>query len=291
MRKILITACCVLFAATLATAQQGEKTQQDPFLTKNGYRYLPVAGDFALGIDAVPYLKFVGNLFNSAGNNAPVFSGYTHTIYGKYFLENNRAIRAKLRLNLVGEDFKGVVPDDQAIYANPLNINATAIDIKTVKSTDIELSVGYEFRRGHGRVQGFYGGEFLIGYGSGSNKYQYGNSITAANSQPNTFDFNTANYGRVANRPTEATYGSTFKIGAGAFVGVEYFIAPQISLGGELSLGLNYWTTSSGKTTSEQWNGSAVETQSRRSYDSTVPANHFGLETNLGSTLFLMFYF
>lgn len=312
MKKIFILACCLLGVATLSHAQdQGTRVENSPLLTKNGYRYLPVKGDYAIGIEATPFFEYLGNAFNnSSDNKAPLFNGVDNTIYGKYFLENNRAVRAKLRINIGSDTYKGIVPDDERRANNPLDVDATATDIMKVKSTDIELRVGYEFRRGHGRVQGFWGGEVGFNFVSGSYKYDYANPMTAANQAPSTWDFADQNPTSVpnGNRATEAKLGKGFGFTAAGFVGIEYFFAPHLSLGGEFNLGFTLATKGQDEVTREFWNAATnkVETQTTRYeswvrpvydnannwlYDKNIEANKVQLFTRPSGSIFLLFYF
>lgn len=80
-------------------------------------------------------------------------------------------------------------------------------------STDIGLEAGYEKRLGKSRVQGFYGLEG--GISTGKEK----------NSDNTNFVF------------TEDSY---FAVTLDGFIGVEYFVAPKLSLGGQFSWGPTY---------------------------------------------------
>lgn len=305
MRKITISFVLFMCVGLSSFAQEmNQRVENDPRLTKNGYRYLPVKGDYAIGIEATPFFEYLGNMFTDGTNKAPLFNGTDNTIYGKYFLENNRAVRAKLRLNIGKDTYKGVVPNDEQVANNPLNPLATALDLKKVNSTDVELRVGYEFRRGHGRVQGFWGGEVGFGIASGKIKYDHGNPMTTANPNPNTWDFANVDpdYARIPSRATEAKLGNTFSGTIAAFAGVEYFFAPQLSIGGELNLGFTFAKRGQDETTYEYWNASSNnrETQTLRggswieedgSNWYNVEANSTGLFTKVTGQIFLLFYF
>lgn len=123
------------------------------------------------------------------------------------------------------------------------------------------MSLGYEFRRGYGRLQGFYGAEVSLGVWSGKIGYDYGNPITPNNQTP-TSAFGSSVGGE---RWLEIKSGTFFNIGLNAFVGVEYFFARKMSLGGELGLGFDYQSHSKEEITSEKYNASAnrVETFTR----------------------------
>ena len=307
MRKIVILACC-LFGAVALNAQDlaGAREENSPLLTKNGYRYLPVKGDYAIGIEATPFFEYMGNMFNGTSNNAsPFANGYKGAIYGKYFLENNRAIRAKLNLNIYSETINGAVPNDGAL---PADLYSTGIDEKKMNAAAVEVLAGYEFRRGHGRVQGFYGGEVGLGYRGGKDAYTYANPFTALNQTPSTSDFledGTPTAYSATSRATETKYGAVIEATIAGFVGVEYFFAPHISMGAEFNLALKMGGSAQNEYTVERWNTTtnSVETYSYRMFSNegsslsssnpydSKPNGKFGVYTKPTGSIFFLFYF
>lgn len=289
---------CVAFAVQAQDLVVIEETMNDPaFSSKRGVSLLPQAGDYALGIDATPFLNYMGNFFGKSNDNNfadKMFNGVNNTIYGKYFLEDDRAIRAKLRLNIYKDQNKGTVTNDTEIANNPLNSFATIVDVQNVNTQDIELYVGYEFRRGRGRVQGFYGGELGLGYAGGKYSYDYGNPMTELNQTPTTTDFdNPANTGPMGFRQTELKMGKTFNLGVGAFVGVEYFFAPQMSIGGELNLAFIYSIKGQSEWKAETFDAASnrVQTVEGRLRNSADLASTAGVRTATTGQVFLMFHF
>ena len=282
---------CVGFSAIAQDDEMGGGV--DPaYVNKRGINLLPERGDFALGIEANPFLNYLGGFFNLRGvAPTPSFNGFSGKIYGKYFLEDDRAIRAKLYISTGSTAKKGVVTNDEETINNPLNALATVIDVMKTNHTKVDLNVGYEFRRGHGRVQGFYGGEVGVGFESKNEKFDYANPMTAANQSPSTWDFEDLDMKKMAVRPTEQKYGKSVYAGLGGFVGVEYFFTPQISIGGELNLGLYYSLQMQNETTSEFWNGSTDKLDTRSQRSGGWDANDTGLYTNVGGSIFLMFHF
>jgi len=224
----------------LITSFAQEANQDNAFINKRGIALLPQAGDFALGIDATPFLEYLGNISGFRFNNAPVFKGVNNTIYFKYFLEDDRALRAKLHLNIGQEKYKQTVEDDHATITDPTNVDATTIDTWVKNTQNVGLDIGYEFRRGKGRVQGFYGGEIYLGYTAGNEFFEYGNPITGANTKPAFHEFAKYNLPKNAYRATERKPGQILSAGIGGFIGVEYFFTPQISMGGEFGLSYIY---------------------------------------------------
>ncbi len=307
MKKIILSIGLCLCVGFAAMAQESDQSENPAFLSKRGVPLLPKAGDFAIGIDATPFLKYVGNFFNQAGTNeAPLFNGVSNTIYGKYFLEDDRAIRAKLSLGIGSDQMKGVVPNDEARANDPLNTTATTVDVLKNNYTNVELRVGYEFRRGHGRVQGFYGGEVGFGYGTSKQTYEWSNPMTSLNQRPSSYNFNNGNIGTPATRPTESKGGAAIAASIAGFAGVEFFIAPQFSIGGEFNLGFSYVSRRQSEFTTETWNSNTSSVQTLQTREGSWPqvldnngdvvwaraeAGTTKLYTKPSGSIFLMFYF
>ena len=299
MKKIIISLClclCVVFT-TMAQDTTTDEYNEAAFTSRRGVALLPKAGDFALGIDASPFLTYLGGFLSSSGRTSPDFNGVNQTIYGKYFIEDDRAIRARLSLNMYNRMNKSVVRNDEEVINNPLNANATVIDVRNVSRIGVELGAGYEFRRGKGRVQGFYGGEISLGFNSGEKaKYEWANPMTEVNQAPSTTNnwaTGAANsYSGASSRSIEYNPGKTFSAGLGGFVGVEYFFAPQISLGGELGLGAKFSMTGQNETTSESWNVSANKLENQTVRSGRWTAQDMTLNTLAsGGKIFIMFHF
>lgn len=246
--------------------------------SKSGQNILPSAGDVALGIDAAPFLQYMGNFFTNSNNSSPSFNGVGNitestntTIYGKYFTAEDKAFRARLSLGRNSLKLTTEVPD-----LNSDDPEDVTKDSQAERTTAVEIGLGYELRRGYGRLQGFVGGEVILGAGNTSTKNKYGNKLTE------DFPF----------QRTLSTKEDRFStVGLGAFIGVEYFIAPKVSIGGELGLGLLASSYKSDKWTYEYWdnetNNPAVETDNL----SNDKLGHFNLGTNANGRLVLLFHF
>ena len=304
MKKIIISLSLCLCVVFTAAAQYGYVSASDEsdvsdaaFTSRRGVALLPQAGDFALGIDASPMLTYVGSFLSLSSATAPDFDGFKSSIYGKYFLNDDRAIRARLSLDIYNRINKSVVSNDWELANNPLNAAATVIDVRHLSSVNVDLGVGYEFRRGHGRVQGFYGGEVTLGYNGGEKaKYDWANPMTEVNQSPNStvnWTPGTVNsFAPTSSRTLEYNPGKAFSAGLGGFVGVEYFFAPQISLGGELGLGVKFSMAGQNETTTESWNASANNLQTQTLRSGRWTAQDLTLNTMAsGGRIFLMFHF
>ncbi|MCA1752376.1 MAG: hypothetical protein ABR572_07195 [Cryomorphaceae bacterium] len=293
MKKAILGAIS-LFCATLTFAQ----AQDNPALTnKRGVEILPQAGDWGLGFNAVPFLNYIGNSFNGAGSNS-VGTDYINSsqmIFGKYFLTDNKAIRGSARL--------GFGSNTQSNFVRDMNTGVTPTfveDYRTVNNSDIFLSGGLEWRRGKGRVQGYYGAELGVGFSNRQVNYDYGNEMTATN--PSVFStvwgggFGPAGNGgsggffedQVSDRVVQENSGSTISFGARAFVGVEFFFAPNMSIAGEFGWGPMFMIGGDGDELRERIVNGQLE---RRELPSGT-RNGFNLDNdNLNGSLALFFYF
>jgi len=292
MKKLvfLIVACmCFSFIA------KAQDVDDPAYINKRGISLLPQAGAFALGVDATPFLRYFGNFFSRNGSDDLYFNGVDQSIYGKYFLHDDRAIRVKLSVRLMNKAEKGVVPNDEQVVVNPFYSNATVIDVLNTTGADVHLGFGYEYRRGRGRVQGYWGYEFLFGFEYRKDKFDYANPMTGFNQQPSSYNFNgnLDYYTDPYKRCTERKTGNIYSGGLGAFAGVEYFFAPQISIGGELGLRMKYRSEGQTETTWESWNVSVdqLQTKTERMSKNWWKAQTAGLFTNSYGNIFLMFHF
>jgi len=290
MKRVIFSLSLCLCMGFSAMAQDVEEEYNAAYANKRGVYLLPQAGDFALGVDATPFLRYVGNIFTSNFNPAPRFNGVDQTIYGKYFLRDNRALRARLTFNLFNDTDKGVVQDDD--YED--DPSETLTDVQHSSNTDVELGIGYEFRRGNGRVQGFYGFEATFGFNSGYKRsFDYANPIEDYNQSPSVYDFGD-NYSwnsGVFNRLTEEKQGKTISAGLGAFVGVEYFFAPQMSIGGEFGLGFRFNKSYQNEATWESWSTVTNNLQSETVKSDRWNDREIEVNTRASGRIFLMFHF
>lgn len=293
MNKLVLSISLFLcLSAASANAQFGEERAKGT-TTKAGQQILPQAGDFAIGIDATPLLKYGGNLFNNSDNNDPkgIFEGVDQTIYGKYFIQDNQAVRVKLGFNTYNENYKADIEKS----ADPEEFHKDGDEMK-VSRNKFSLDLGYEWRRGYGRLQGFYGAGVGFGFGNAGNAYnrtyKYANSITSSYNNPPTTDFSGEGYGEniIGNsRVTKINTGSNFNLNVNAFVGIEYFFAPKISLGGELGLGYFLNSNSRGKITEEYWDNNAAQTETTEGRIGYASSNDFS--TKVKGNVFVMFHF
>jgi len=258
-----------LIIATLFVA--GAVMSQD-LTSKKGELYLPEAGDYAIGIDAAPFLNYVGNLIGGAdGNVAPTFGPHPlvqgagpigHSIYGKMMIDATSAYRANVRLGIQSITTKTIVAD--------LATAGETVEDKTkVGVTGVTIGLAKEFRRGNTRLQGVYGAGAQITYNSMKTTFEYGNTLENMGSQL-----------------VEQKTGSTFGLIVAGFAGVEYFFAPKMSVGGEYGFGIAFNSTGNGSTTTDVFDAESVEVE-------TGGGSAFGLDTGVigQSNLMMTFYF
>lgn len=278
MKKRLLFVAAI-FAATATFAQDG-------LTSKKGEAYLPEAGDWAIGIDANPFLNYAGNLFNGNTFNS-IGAGATwympNTIYGKMFKDEKTAYIGMLRL--------GFGSDSRTNNIDTLAGAPAIADEISVSYNSIVLGGGIEKRRGNTRIQGVYGAMIYIGFGGGSTKLTYGDTRndghtaqwTNWNTDPITGAYLTTNPAGNPNnsgngsRDTEVKNGSTFQLGLMGFLGAEWFFAPKLSLGAKYTWGLAMSSTGESETTTERFGLTAAEAAL-----ATPPANHIITETSKG---------
>jgi len=291
-KRFMIAIACV--CTVWSFGQSNEQIQN-----KNGVDIMPVAGEFGVGMNAVPVFNYIGDIFGYTGNNTAMgnnkFVNYfaSNTLFGKYMLTDNTAIRGHLRLGQFNSSFDNEVFDDVNNHPDSL-----VMDGYSRKNSIYNIGVGYEWRRGKTRLRGVYGGEIMYQYQSGlSQQYTYGNAFGNGNPAPTSTDWFTS--GSVASeapqgeRITNVQGGSFHGIGVRAFAGIEYYIAPKICFGTEFGWGLMGGFTGESTTTTEFWDPTAEGTGAVRTNEFTgSKSRSFTADTdNFGGSVYFMFYF
>ncbi|MBA4240277.1 MAG: hypothetical protein C0448_06100 [Sphingobacteriaceae bacterium] len=259
--KKSIAVVAMAFGVTSAFAQD--------LTSKKGEPFLPEAGEYAISVDANPFLNYVGNFFGKTNNNtAPTFNFLNNNfvITGKKFKDATNAYRASVRLGFDNTSTKTQTADRAATTAATFPDLPSMVENKHSRSnTNIGISVGIEKRRGKTRLQGVYGAEAGIFMGSNKDKYTYGNELNptgtpavvvsaAGDGMNGNANITTDTYGNAA-RVTVRKSGTSLSIGVRGFVGAEYFVAPKISIGGEFGWGIGFGMSGKSKTTTESIGG------------------------------------
>jgi hypothetical protein len=281
-----------LFLAVTMTISLGLNAQN--LVSKKGEPYLPEKADWAIGFDAVPFLDYAGRLLSQNGSNAPTIntvSGFPLQISGKYFQEEKKAIRARLRIGVGSSTDKNSVID----MVNTTLDTVYTQDVRKQKGSNILLGIGREWRRGKTRLQGFYGYEGMLSITSSKTTYQYGNQFSSTFPTVYATDFSTPSEtgftsSIVSGRTTQIKSGTAFGLGLRGFIGAEYFIFPKVSIAGELGWGFMFKNANDGNLVTESWDNINNGVKSR----SLVKAggSSFGVDTdNAFGSISLQLYF
>lgn len=298
--KILLASAYMLLATTAnIDAKKPEKY------------YLPKAGDVTIGVNAVPFLNYLGNCFGKTENNGietdkiggvpavPSLNNPTMSIFGKYFLTDQTAIRLNVGIGVNSSTQSQYIQDDAAIAENPLSVDLVE-DTYKYRNSGISISAGYEWRRGGKRLQGYWGGQVIFTYSNSKHFYGYGNAITELNQTPTQYNSNNWNY--INNQPILNNIGGNSRLlmqsdggswtyGAGGFIGVDYYVAPKISVGCEMSLNLLWTTGGKQYQKSERYNPDFNRVEENTRWTGKNNSGfHFGTE-NIGTSLFIAFSF
>lgn len=285
MKRLNITLFLVLISIGLTA-------QTTSLKSKKGHEILPQKGDIALGFNAVPLITLGLNAINITGDNvgSPAhpgyISGFDQIISGKYFLSESMAIRAKIGVNTLRTSNSTFGPDLSSTETpQPDILRQTDI---TNKNT-VFLGGGLEWRRGHNRLQGYYGGEAFLSLGNGD-----GSSKTNYEMEYNTENQDLGYFAPGDSRILEDKNGLVVGFGVRGFIGVEYFVAPKISIGGEFGWGMGLTTTPKGTNVTESWDGTDVTTTTT---DGQTSGNEFqfqvdnGIDNQFGGSGAIMVHF
>lgn len=213
-------------------------------------------GGFAITFNANPLINFAGNMFNGTQNNRiedfnglknDLFGGVTMT--GKYFLSDDLALD-------LGFGFDNVYKRTNE-YSGSDNEKVSYWERKS--STSFMAKAGFNFLLRPGkRLQPIMGLDLV---------YVHKNNFTYAKNERNNED-------RYQSTPSNA-------LGLLGSVGVEYFIAKQISVGATVDLGV-----------AKVWNREHVDTDNSDYDYSRITDTTTGIKTgNFGGNLSLNFYF
>jgi hypothetical protein len=277
----------------VATFLSANMQAQEAIKSRKGENFLPEEKDCALLVDATPVLNYMGQLLSTNGSTSPTFNSagvYPFTIGAKYFKSATLAYRVKARVGVVSNTVKNTVISNVKTTTDTFYTS----DSKTSKQTNVLLSFGFEKRRGKTRLQGYYGAEAALIIGASSQKYSYGNSITKDNPSVYTTNFDEKTATGYANslqsaRMINVKNGATFGLGVRGFVGVEYFIAPKLSIGGEFGWGLVFKNTNDGYYTKERYDAAS---QIIRNSTPISGSSSFGIDTdNSGGQIMMNFHF
>lgn len=297
--KKSITLVALAFGVSSAFAQDLTSKKGEPFLPEAKDWSISVDATPFLNYLGNFFGKTGNSTIGGGANMAPTWNNYSlnQSITGKYFKDANTAYRATIRLGVDNVKDRKAVRDHVPATAPSGALAETAgqkYDQRKASTRNIVLGVGMEKRRGKTRLQGVYGADLLIWAGNTKESYKYGNALTQVNDDPATLGFNenldangssayttdwstfpvpagslpyntnvattlngysNVDDARVLKRKTNGHIG----IGVRAFIGVEYFIIPKISIGGEFGWGIGYQVMTKDKAT---WDAEGTATGS-----------------------------
>lgn len=281
-----------LFAGSVAFAQTTEVKDA------NDVVFTPQAGDWAVGFNASPIFDYVGNMFNGNTSNSLNFAGNNsfvnptqQAIYGKYFKDENTAFRGSLRLMTSSRNTVGQIDTATVSNSTPSYVENTY----KRSGAGVVLGFGLEKRKGHNKLQGYYGGEALITFGGSTpklkNTYAVDLDSTSIANNVTSGTYQTAENGRVLT----SKGGATFGFGVRGFIGAEYFFAPKISIAAEYGWGLSLTSTAGTTTVTENFGYETTAATTESFYTKEVTTGKtstFAIDTdNLGGAIRLMFHF
>lgn len=256
MKKVsLFLICCVCTTALFSQTLQNKK----------GEVILPEAGDWGISVSADPIFNFIGNLIGSNGQNTSPYLNFlsgNNLIMVKYYKEDKLAYRGGIRLGL------GYDREVSKVQQLPLVYPSIYVDnITHTRSSNIVLTAGIEKRFGKTRLQGYYGVEAGLQYNHQSMNKSFGNPLSSNNP---------------GQQMVSADSGVGIGLGARAFIGLEYFIFPKISLGGEFGWGVTAFYRSEGEQVVKYFNANLVQTN----IYPTGSVFQFGADNNASSSIF-----
>ena len=306
--KRIISLALSLIVATAAFSQTETKPQRERKQLKDYTEYLPKAGDVAIGFSLNPLANFVGNMFNGNTWNSlknlaaePMLCPTPNiaAIMAKYMLTDQLGIKANLGFGCNIYSKNGYIVDDAAMMMNPLS-EAKVIDTYKVNKLSGSIALGVDYHVGKQLpVQGVFGVGIIYALGHETHQYRYGNAITELNQNPsyNTSIFPTAvTTGLIPYMPnarmlSDQAINLIHRVGAYASVGIEWFVAPKISLGANVNLNICYTLNPARETIYEGWNNATSQVEQYT--ELVAPASHgFTFSTdNIGANLLMNFYF
>jgi hypothetical protein len=254
MKKLLLIAMLTsMFSVAMA--------QDAPMMSKRGTAILPEAGDWSIGIDAVPFVdwafdktRIMSNTGISSASGA-VGAQVPMTFVGLYQVDANKAYRGRVGINFNShkQEYNVTVNNDTVTRSEH-----TVIDEIKTSNMAITLGAGLQWNRGKGRLRGIYGVEAMLMFsGATKTEYTYGNEFSRDSTQGQAVGtavhINSTGTAEVTDntRITESETGGGFGFGIDGFVGVEYFFAPKMSFSAEYNWGIMISSSKEGTSTSE----------------------------------------
>lgn len=286
MKTIIV----LVFLFVGLTYLQAQDSNDEPLTGKKGQVILPQKGDIGLGVNLIPFFYWMGNSFNANASNTYAADDKFFNIFGnsvligKYMLTDKTAFRLAWGINVGHTTMDEYVQDDAS--NNP---NMMVKDSRSLNWSRTSLALGYEMRRGNGRLQGFFGADVRLSYNRNSDYvYTYGNGYSLRNLVPTSYNWGT---NLNANKRTTAHTGSNiFGAGLRGFVGAEYYLAPKVCIGAEFGWGVMYQHTLAVTGSEEYYSAISNELMVENIYTAATNSVSAGVD-NFDGTVYLMFFF
>lgn len=269
MKKSTLFVAALAFGVTTAFAQD--------LTSKKGEPILPEAGDYAIGVDATPFIGYFGNMMNGNLSNSPFGWNFTNSgamITGKMFTSETMAYRGAIRIGF-GSAKTGNYVTKNGTVSNPPEM---VLDERKSSYNFIGLGGGLEWRRGKGRLQGYWGGMAMISFGGSKTEYTYGNAFDATYTSPVSTDWSDTTSTGMPVRNVSSKSGSTIGFGLRGFVGAEFFILPKLSIGGEFGWGLGFSKMGEGESVTATWD--SANNTTKETTTTTAGSSSFGFDTD-----------
>lgn len=326
MKKIIYSILFTALTTGVAFAQDEEAaTEEMPAVEEKaekggccaGCGFTPKEGDIGVGINAAPFLQYVGSVVSNNGANAALNGGPvdwrgngTNGLFARYFISDDMAVRATFimhQFNNVHEastQLDAVTNEDGALVTQ----NDRVTDKMAYSYTDFALGGGVEFRRGSKRLQGYYGGEVMFTRDNGARVfYDYGNEMTNANYNPITHDFSGENINIGGTNVTPALLGltnnalgntrileeaaaTTVGMQFNGLLGVEWFFAKKMSLGSELKWGYYFSRTAGNASVTAEFMENGVRKVEEFKSDQGTN-RYYGFQPAADAQVWMSFYF
>ncbi len=192
-------------------------------------------GYFGIGMDATPFLNFLGNIANNTVDNSLDFND--NTLYFRYFIKDNGAIRMNFNIHSHKSSITYFIRDDDAFINDPLSRKQVE-DRRTSFSNNYSVRAGYQhFFYTKNRLKGFAGADVGYAFFKEYYIYEYGNIMNEYNPRPTSvINWNTGAANPQSNRRLENVDKITNTLLAGAFTGVEYIFLDVFAVGLEVGV-------------------------------------------------------
>lgn len=278
MKKVILTFVAVLGIVAFLNAQE--------LTSKKGFTILPEAGDWCLSMDATPFFDFALNTVNIMNNTGQTsqhpgyVSGFNTNIVGKYFVESDMAYRVKFGINTANTK-NTMYFDNPADVFNGVADPGEISDVTKTSAMNILLGGGIEYRRGHNRLQGYYGGDVMISIQTNKTTNTWAveqNNEAVTNGYTNN-DGSLVSADRILTNKT----GTGIGFGVRGFIGAEYFFAPKISVGAEFGWGLGIQSAGRSNIETEHWNVANTQSETVVTQGDNGSASGFVVDNGMGN--------